>query len=463
MKFEAPYLLLLLVPLAALWRLRASRPASSVEKRRLPLLVFSIACLVLALARPYWSTTTEKKVVKGADFIILLDVSQSMFCPDERGLRRIDEARNFLHQLLPEFSGSSIALIYFAGDAQIGCPLTDDQAAVRLFLDSVSPAMTGQPGTNPDQLQRTLSGFMQALKSSPIHNPKRQIALLFSDGEFSNPSDKFGIWIKGQRNLSLFTFACGKGKAAVPNFQLTGPYPGAFSEAAPKNLEALSTGPFYDLAAGGPPGILADVTSRVNDEVAGGKQIPLYQYVPFLILSFCFLLGYQIYPLLARMEGRPGMVISIAALVLLLTTLSMSREEKLSLFQQAIKDLNQRRYSGAVEKLQRLRKEGGSEELDVAMGNAHFLQQEYDQAISFYEQALQRNPGNLAARWNWEVALKRQQTPHNNPPPAPPQRRPAPQEIPKETQALLKYFDQKEKEQMQLTNAVNAHTENFAW
>ncbi len=151
MKFGFPYLLLLLIVLALLWRMRASRPVSETEKRRLPLLVLSIACLILAMARPYWSTTTEKRMIKGADFIILLDVSQSMFCPTERGVRRIDEARNFLRQLLPQFSGSSMAVIYFAGDAQIGCPLTDDMAAVGLFLDSIAPGMTGKPGT--DQIE----------------------------------------------------------------------------------------------------------------------------------------------------------------------------------------------------------------------------------------------------------------------------------------------------------------------
>jgi hypothetical protein len=153
-----------------------------------------------------------------------------MFCPVDGGGRRIDQARNFLRTLLPEFAGSSVSVIYFAGDDQIGCPLTTDLSAIHLFLDSVAPAMTGQPGSNPEALQATLSDFLTSIKSSQIQDGKQQLGLLFSDGEFSSAAASLKNFVRKQKGFSLLTFICGKGKAAVPKYDLSGNYPGAFSE-----------------------------------------------------------------------------------------------------------------------------------------------------------------------------------------------------------------------------------------
>jgi hypothetical protein len=124
MNFQYPFLLTALLPLVFfLWWNQKSR-VSSGEKRRFLFLGLSIAALIFSLANPYWSEVPGKVAVKGVDVIILMDVSQSMFCTAEGKGRRIDQARNFLRNLLPQFSGGSVAVVYFAARSVVRSPRT---------------------------------------------------------------------------------------------------------------------------------------------------------------------------------------------------------------------------------------------------------------------------------------------------------------------------------------------------
>ena len=91
MNFQFPWLLLGFLPLALFWRIQSRRSVSARENARFPLLIASLGCLLAALANPYWNTVPEKRVVKGVDVVLLVDVSQSMFCPVQGSQRRIDQ------------------------------------------------------------------------------------------------------------------------------------------------------------------------------------------------------------------------------------------------------------------------------------------------------------------------------------------------------------------------------------
>src|SRR5262245_5234221 len=132
MKFQYPFLLFLIAPIVAGWFVLVKRKASALELRRSPLLLLAVISLTIALANPYWSTIQEARTERGANFILMIDVSQSMFCTDGTPTR-IDQARSFVQSILQQFEGSPVAIVYFAGDAQLGCPLTTDLQAISLF------------------------------------------------------------------------------------------------------------------------------------------------------------------------------------------------------------------------------------------------------------------------------------------------------------------------------------------
>ena len=451
MRFEQELLLLGLLPLVFLWWF--ARRRSSEERRRFPLLVGCLTCLLLALANPYWSYKPERRVVRSADLVLILDVSQSMFCPAEGQLRRIDQARTFLRGFLPHFAGSPISVVYFAGDAQIGCPLTTDLQAVHLFLDSITPGMSASAGTRSKPLVRILQDLLQDTSRQQSSNP---IGLLFSDGEFFDSTKELENWLEEHRNFAMFSFGTGTGKNPVPKFDLSGPYPNAVSEVQPGKLERLGTA--FSLSSGESEKIGREVLNRVGDVLSKGEEAPDYQFLPFLILAFLFLLTYEFYPSIRKIALF--LAPKMAILLVLVVSLSMkSEEDKLLTFQQAVQETKEKKYEKALEKLLELKRQSPSDQIEIAIGNVYFHQQKFDHAIDSYKQALTMNPGSDSARWNWEVALKKKSQPER-PPEA---QSTVPKELPDEAKALLRYFDQLEKEQMRSTNSINANTNSFAW
>lgn len=464
MNFEYP-LVLLLLPLALVLGFFGIRRNSRTSSRiRLILMFASVSCLILAGANPYWSTMPQPVLSKETNVVIILDVSQSMFCR-EGGGTRLDQATKWIKTLLPQFSGSSIALIYFAGDAQIGSPFTQDPEAIRLFLNSTVPNMTGAVGTKAEPLQAVLAETLST-EGNLEEGRRKQIGLLFSDGEFTDSAGKLEQWLNANPAFTLFTFACGKARSAVPKFDLSGPYPNAFSEAQPKPLQALASaggGRFFNLAdSSNDAFIKRELTTGIRELVTQGRAIPRYQPLPFAATALFLLLACQVAPLLSA--SRRNTAIRFAALTLAtgLVSLGMnSAAEKQTAFSQAVQSIKQKQFQKAIDQLQKLKEAGATEEVDVALGNAFFEQGSYDEAIAHYRDALDRNPHNQRARWNWEVALKRKSQPGPQPPPPPPSA--TPPELPRESQALLKYSDQMEQEQMKAMNTQNPKSPEFAW
>ena len=463
MNFQYPYLLLLIFPVIATWWLLAKRRASISELRRFPFLLCSMIFLLIALANPYWSTQQEMRTEKGADLILMIDVSQSMFCPDGAPTR-IEQARIFLRSILPRFGGSPIAVIYFAGDAQIGSPLTTDLPAIHLFLDSIVPAMTARPGTRVATLKTVVQDVVEDIARRQAS--RKQIGLLFSDGEFFDSDRSFRSWLSKQNDLTLFAFECGKAKSPVPKYDLSGPYPGAISNPDPivlKHLAESTGGISYNLSNASPSIVTEEMSRHVTEMIAKGKIVPRYRSYPFLLLSFLFLFLYQLLPTFTLSWSRSRFARAAVVSLLLIFTVGAARiEPKADEFSKAIEDIKKGRVEQGIQKLKKLQSLKASEEVEIALGNAMLQKNQPDEAIRYYKNALRMNPFNERARWNWEVALKGE----SEPPKPPPQQPPPPPTFnppPPESQALLNYFNQLEKEDRKQENLKNANEDTFAW
>jgi Ca-activated chloride channel family protein len=84
----------------------------------------------------------------GADVVLCVDVSWSMAARDE-GPSRLGAARRAIGALVEALGPSRLALVAFAGDAQLLVPLTADGAAVALLAGTLAPGAHGRAGTDP--------------------------------------------------------------------------------------------------------------------------------------------------------------------------------------------------------------------------------------------------------------------------------------------------------------------------
>jgi len=133
------------------------------------------ALLVVAVARPQWGEMPAEETIRTRDLVIALDVSDSMLCEDLRP-SRLTRSVETLIRLLPQLEGNRMAVVVFAGEAYSLVPLTTDLSAVAVFLEGVGPGMVALPGSN---LESAVDG---SLKLLPPEGEGR-VLLLFTDGE----------------------------------------------------------------------------------------------------------------------------------------------------------------------------------------------------------------------------------------------------------------------------------------
>ncbi len=110
------------------------------------LLVLGFISIVAALTEPKWNPQPQQIRRKGRDVVILLDTSRSMLAEDIKP-SRLERSKLAILDLLEVLAGDRIAIITFAGNATVKCPLTQDYAFVRMALADISTESTSRGGT----------------------------------------------------------------------------------------------------------------------------------------------------------------------------------------------------------------------------------------------------------------------------------------------------------------------------
>ncbi|MBN2313884.1 MAG: VWA domain-containing protein [Sedimentisphaerales bacterium] len=110
------------------------------------LLIASFVSIVVALTEPKWNPQAQKIKRQGRDICILLDTSRSMLAEDIKP-SRLERSKIAIADLLETLAGDRIALVTFAGNSTVKCPLTQDYAFVRMALADISTESTSRGGT----------------------------------------------------------------------------------------------------------------------------------------------------------------------------------------------------------------------------------------------------------------------------------------------------------------------------
>ncbi len=156
----------------------ADRLAVSLSRRKrklkLTLVVLAVLLTVLALARPQWGKTLHMVRRKGIDIVIALDTSDSMLAEDIKP-NRLQRAKNEVSTLIDRMQGDRVALVAFAGDAFVQCPLTTDYGAAKMFLDIMDTHP--QSGTAIGKAIQTASRVFEQKER------KHKAIILITDGE----------------------------------------------------------------------------------------------------------------------------------------------------------------------------------------------------------------------------------------------------------------------------------------
>jgi len=174
-----------------------------LDKLKIILLMFAVASIVLALARPVWGVGVKKLAREGHDVVFLLDVSNSMSARDLVP-NRLERCKLWIKDCLAGFKDHRVALVVFAGSASIKSPLTKDYAFIRSALSKADRWSVAQGGTRiGDALIKTCDKLFADKKSGA-----RDIILLTDGGTFEKDLSK-AIKSVNDKNAQLIVIGVG--------------------------------------------------------------------------------------------------------------------------------------------------------------------------------------------------------------------------------------------------------------
>ena len=151
------------------------------------LLVTAFISIALALTEPKWNPQVQKIKRRGRDICILLDTSRSMLAEDIKP-NRLERSKIAIADLLETLAGDRIAIVTFAGNSVIKCPLTQDYAFVRMALADISTESTSRGGSMIGDAIRKAAEEVFDKKSREFKD-----IILITDGEEHEGNESFPV------------------------------------------------------------------------------------------------------------------------------------------------------------------------------------------------------------------------------------------------------------------------------
>ena len=192
----------------------AEKLTVSVSRRKqtlkAALVVLAVLLTVLALARPQYGQKLQMTKRKGMDIVIVMDTSESMLAEDIKP-NRLERAKHEVSTLIDRLQGDRIALVAFAGQSFIQCPLTLDYGAAKMFLDIMDTNLIPEPGTAIGKSIETAIGVFDQQER------KYKVMILITDGE-DHRSDPLAAAKKAaEEGIRIYTIGVGSpGGVPIP-------------------------------------------------------------------------------------------------------------------------------------------------------------------------------------------------------------------------------------------------------
>lgn len=157
-----------------------SLTVNKLNKRKIVFFTLGIFFVLISLANPQMGTKSEVVKTNGFDVFLALDISKSMLAADMPP-SRLDRLKRLSEELIRSLTGNRIGLIVFAGNAYLQTPLTTDYRALLLFLQTLSPDIVSNQGTNFS------SAISVALRYFSYQKANGKALIILSDGENHEP------------------------------------------------------------------------------------------------------------------------------------------------------------------------------------------------------------------------------------------------------------------------------------
>jgi Ca-activated chloride channel family protein len=178
------------------------------------LISVGLTFLALGAAGPQWGRDFDQTVSPGRDLIVVLDLSRSMLAEAPSRLKRAQKSLHGLVDAMEQHGGHRIAIIVFAGQPRVICPLTQDYTHVRHSLDQINietPTPALGPGTRIGEAVRLAVAVHVARQGRDAAMRGHQDILLISDGDDPADDDEWrgGLLDAADQHIPVYTVGVG--------------------------------------------------------------------------------------------------------------------------------------------------------------------------------------------------------------------------------------------------------------
>lgn len=177
---------------------------------KLALRSIAFALLIIALLGPSFGSAKKEIRSEGKDIMICVDLSKSMDAFDIQPTR-LEKIKFEMKRIVEAFNSDRIGIIIFSSEAFMQCPLTYDQNALNLFIETMNSGLVPGSGTDfAPPLRMALTKLND--DDSPAAQTKSKIIVLVSDGEdFGEETKEIASDIE-KEGVKLFTLGVGTQK-----------------------------------------------------------------------------------------------------------------------------------------------------------------------------------------------------------------------------------------------------------
>lgn len=193
-------------------RLVAGTTDARRRRARAACLVGAVGLFVVALMQPKWGEGETGLPLRGRDIVVVLDVSLSMLAEDVKPnrLARAKAAARSLVATLEDEGGHRLALVTFAGRADVQSPLSRDYDLFRARLEAASVEEVAQRGS-------AIGGaLVQAVGMLGEPDPAHSDIILLTDGEDHGGRPVDAARALAGRGFTLHTVGFGDPGRTVP-------------------------------------------------------------------------------------------------------------------------------------------------------------------------------------------------------------------------------------------------------
>ena len=179
---------------------------------RLSFFLLAFFFFVIGISRPQMGAILKEHKTRGAEVMIVLDVSNSMLAEDYSP-NRLERAKLAISRVVDKLRDDRIGLVVFAGNSFVQLPITTDYVSAKMFLGSIS--------TESVPIQGTAIGdaISTALRSFSAQSDRSRAIIVITDGENHEDDPVAAASQAAEMGVRVFTIGVGSPEGKMIPFE----------------------------------------------------------------------------------------------------------------------------------------------------------------------------------------------------------------------------------------------------